>query len=153
MTSTIALLSEYVVGTIEDASDSWGISVSFISIILLPTVGNAAEHAGSVIFALNKLIKQDISLGVCLGSATQISIFVLKGFEIIRAVQLDPVPFDMDRDLITPTFKKKRPQILKYYQRAERDVALLEESRIVLALQLGNTKARTMKSLTKLELL
>ncbi|KAL8113137.1 hypothetical protein AgCh_020460 [Apium graveolens] len=151
MTSTIALLSEYVVGTIEDASDSWGISVSFISIILLPTVGNAAEHAGSVIFALNKL---DISLGVCLGSATQISIFVLKGFEIIRAVQLDPVPFDMDRELITPTFKKKRPQILKYYQqRAERDVALLEESRIVLALQLGNTKARTMKSLTKLELL
>ncbi|XP_074326269.1 vacuolar cation/proton exchanger 1b-like isoform X2 [Apium graveolens] len=153
MTSTIALLSEYVVGTIEDASDSWGISVSFISIILLPTVGNAAEHAGSVIFALNKLIKQDISLGVCLGSATQISIFVLKGFEIIRAVHLDPVPFDMDRELITPTFKKKRPQILKYYQRAERDVALLEESRIVLALQLGNTKARTMKSLTKLELL
>ncbi|XP_074326270.1 vacuolar cation/proton exchanger 1a-like isoform X3 [Apium graveolens] len=151
MTSTIALLSEYVVGTIEDASDSWGISVSFISIILLPTVGNAAEHAGSVIFALNKL---DISLGVCLGSATQISIFVLKGFEIIRAVHLDPVPFDMDRELITPTFKKKRPQILKYYQqRAERDVALLEESRIVLALQLGNTKARTMKSLTKLELL
>ncbi|KAK1381668.1 Long-chain-fatty-acid--CoA ligase [Heracleum sosnowskyi] len=40
----------------------------------------------------------------------------LKGFEIIRAVHLDPVPFDMDRDLITPTFKKKRPQMLKYYQ-------------------------------------
>ncbi|THF95952.1 hypothetical protein TEA_021584 [Camellia sinensis var. sinensis] len=40
----------------------------------------------------------------------------LKGFEFIRAVHLDPVPFDMDRDLITPTFKKKRPQLLKYYQ-------------------------------------
>ncbi|XP_074381907.1 uncharacterized protein LOC141723867 isoform X5 [Apium graveolens] len=109
-----------------------------------------AGHAGSVIFALNKL---DISLGVFLGSATQISMFVLKGFEIIRAAYLDPVPFDMDRDLITPTFKKKRPQMLKYYQQAERDAALLEQSRIVLALRLGNTKARTMKSLTKLELL
>ena len=40
----------------------------------------------------------------------------LKGFELIRAVHLDPVPFDMDRDLITPTYKKKRPQLLKYYQ-------------------------------------
>jgi hypothetical protein len=40
----------------------------------------------------------------------------LKGFEFIRAVHLDPLPFDMDRDLITPTYKKKRPQMLKYYQ-------------------------------------
>ncbi|XP_073131701.1 long chain acyl-CoA synthetase 4-like [Henckelia pumila] len=40
----------------------------------------------------------------------------LKGFEFIKAVHLDPVPFDMERDLITPTFKKKRPQMLKYYQ-------------------------------------
>ncbi|XP_031131427.1 long chain acyl-CoA synthetase 4-like [Ipomoea triloba] len=40
----------------------------------------------------------------------------LKGFEVIKAVHLDPVPFDMERDLLTPTFKKKRPQLLKYYQ-------------------------------------
>ncbi|GLT27273.1 hypothetical protein SLA2020_022830 [Shorea laevis] len=75
MTLLIALLSEYVVGTIEAASDSWGISVSFISIILLPIVGNAAEHAGSIIFAFKD--KLDISLGVALGSATQISMFAV----------------------------------------------------------------------------
>jgi long-subunit acyl-CoA synthetase (AMP-forming) len=40
----------------------------------------------------------------------------LKGFELIRAVHLDPAPFDMERDLITPTYKKKRPQLLKHYQ-------------------------------------
>ncbi|CAN4127216.1 unnamed protein product [Withania somnifera] len=40
----------------------------------------------------------------------------LKGFEIIKAVHLDPLPFDMERDLLTPTFKKKRPQLLKYYK-------------------------------------
>nr|KJB17077.1 hypothetical protein B456_002G263600 [Gossypium raimondii] len=74
MTAVISLLSEYVVQTIEDASDSWGISVSFISIILLPIVGNAAEHAGAIIFAFKN--KLDISLGVALGSATQISMFV-----------------------------------------------------------------------------
>ncbi|KAH1266174.1 Vacuolar cation/proton exchanger 3 [Glycine max] len=75
MTVIIALLSEYVVHTIEDASDSWGLSVSFLSIILLPIVGNAAEHAGAIIFAFKN--KLDISLGVSLGSATQISMFVV----------------------------------------------------------------------------
>ncbi|WZY77691.1 hypothetical protein YC2023_024075 [Brassica napus] len=40
----------------------------------------------------------------------------LKGFEIIRAVHLEPVAFDIERDLLTPTYKKKRPQLLKYYQ-------------------------------------
>ncbi|XP_020974735.1 long chain acyl-CoA synthetase 5-like isoform X2 [Arachis ipaensis] len=40
----------------------------------------------------------------------------LKGFEFIKAIHLDPVPFDQDRDLITPTFKKKRPQMHKYYK-------------------------------------
>ncbi|KAJ0716561.1 putative long-chain-fatty-acid--CoA ligase, CDP-diacylglycerol--inositol 3-phosphatidyltransferase [Helianthus annuus] len=40
----------------------------------------------------------------------------LKSFESVKAVHLDPVPFDLERDLLTPTFKKKRPQMLKYYQ-------------------------------------
>ncbi|XVF68992.1 hypothetical protein PTKIN_Ptkin11bG0045600 [Pterospermum kingtungense] len=75
MTLIIALLSEYVVGTIEAASESWGISISFISIILIPIVGNAAEHAGAIIFAFKN--KLDISLGVALGSATQISMFAV----------------------------------------------------------------------------
>ncbi|XP_043815188.1 vacuolar cation/proton exchanger 3 isoform X2 [Manihot esculenta] len=64
MTMIITLLSEYVVGTIEAASDSSGVSVSFISIILLPIVGNAAEHAGSIIFAFkNKLIPLSVLVG------------------------------------------------------------------------------------------
>ncbi|KAI4977044.1 long chain acyl-CoA synthetase 4-like [Hordeum vulgare subsp. vulgare] len=42
----------------------------------------------------------------------------LKGFEFIKAVHLDAVPFDMERNLITPTYKKKRPQMLQYYQGA-----------------------------------
>ncbi|KAK9668396.1 hypothetical protein RND81_13G057400 [Saponaria officinalis] len=40
----------------------------------------------------------------------------LRGFEIMKAIHLDPVPFDLERDLLTPTYKKKRPQMLKYYQ-------------------------------------
>ncbi|KAL6597853.1 hypothetical protein ACP70R_046658 [Stipagrostis hirtigluma subsp. patula] len=89
-TVLIAILSEYVVGTIEPASKSWGLSVSFISIILLPIVGNAAEHAGAIIFALKN--KLDITLGVALGSATQISMFVVPLSVIvawIAGIQMD----------------------------------------------------------------
>lgn len=96
MTLIIALLSEYVVGTIEAASDSWGISVSFISLILLPIVGNAAEHAGSIIFALKN--KLDISLGVALGSAAQISMFVVPLCAVVAWVM--GVPMNLDFDLL-----------------------------------------------------
>ncbi|KAM7463967.1 hypothetical protein LguiA_032088 [Lonicera macranthoides] len=75
MTAFTALLSEYVVGTIEDASESWAISVDFISIIIIPIVGNAAEHAGAIVFAFKN--KLDITLSIALGSATQIAVFVV----------------------------------------------------------------------------
>ncbi|KAF6161981.1 hypothetical protein GIB67_020037 [Kingdonia uniflora] len=56
MVVLIVVLSEYVVGTIEDASETWGLSASFTGIIFLPIAGNAAEHAGAIIFAFkNKL--------------------------------------------------------------------------------------------------
>ncbi|KAG0579471.1 hypothetical protein KC19_4G101200 [Ceratodon purpureus] len=41
----------------------------------------------------------------------------VKGFEFIKGVHLDPQPFDVERDLATPTYKLKRPQLLKYYQK------------------------------------
>ncbi|XP_006655659.1 vacuolar cation/proton exchanger 1b-like [Oryza brachyantha] len=96
MTLVTALLSEYVVTTIEAASQSWELSVSFISIILLPIVGNAAEHAGAVIFALKN--KLDITLGVSLGSATQISMFVVP-LSVVVAWTMG-IPMDLDFNLL-----------------------------------------------------
>ena len=40
----------------------------------------------------------------------------LKGFEIVKAIHLDSVQFSVESDLLTPTFKLKRPQLLKHYQ-------------------------------------
>ncbi|KAG6437085.1 hypothetical protein SASPL_101994 [Salvia splendens] len=96
MTGIVALLSEYVVATIEAASDSWGLSVGFISVILLPIVGNAVEHAGAIIFAFRN--KLDITLGVALGSATQIAMFVVPLSVIISWII--GVKMDLDLSLI-----------------------------------------------------
>ncbi|XP_070673677.1 vacuolar cation/proton exchanger 3-like isoform X5 [Malus domestica] len=73
LTLVISVLSEYLVNAIEGASVAMSIPVAFISVILLPIVGNAAEHAGAVMFAMKD--KLDITLGVAIGSSTQISMF------------------------------------------------------------------------------
>ncbi|CAL5386437.1 unnamed protein product [Camellia sinensis] len=96
MTVIIAWLSEYIVSTIEAASDSWGISVGFVSVILLPIVGNATEHAGSIIFALKN--KLDISLAVALGSAAQIFMFVVPLCVVVAWIM--GVHMDLDFNLL-----------------------------------------------------
>ena len=75
ITALIAILSELIVGSIEDAADSLGIPIMFVSTIILPVVGNAAEHTSAIIFAYRN--KMDISMGIAVGSATQISLFVI----------------------------------------------------------------------------
>lgn len=75
ITVFISILSDYLVDAIEGASAQWDVSTAFISVILLPLVGNAAEHASAVMFAMKN--KMDISLGVAIGSSTQIALFVV----------------------------------------------------------------------------
>ncbi|XP_073300705.1 vacuolar cation/proton exchanger 3-like [Primulina huaijiensis] len=74
-TSCIFVLSGYLVDALQGASDSMNMPVAFISVILLPIVGNAAEHASAIMFAVKD--KLDITIGVAIGSSTQISMFVI----------------------------------------------------------------------------
>ncbi|KAM3689806.1 hypothetical protein ACJW31_09G073600 [Castanea mollissima] len=83
----------------EDASDSWGLSVSFLSIILLPIIGNAAEHAGAIIFAFKN--KLDISLGVALGSTTQIAMFVVPLCVVVAWIM--GIHMDLDFNILETT--------------------------------------------------
>jgi Ca2+:H+ antiporter len=75
ITVFIAFLSEFIVSAIEGAATSLGVPILFIGTILLPIVGNAAEHAAAIIFAYKN--KMDLSLGIAVGSAAQISLFVI----------------------------------------------------------------------------
>ncbi|WOL11560.1 vacuolar cation/proton exchanger 2-like [Canna indica] len=75
LTVWVSILSGYLVDAIQGASESMNMPVAFISVILLPIVGNAAEHASAIMFAMKD--KLDITLGVAIGSSTQISMFVI----------------------------------------------------------------------------
>ncbi|XP_073146275.1 vacuolar cation/proton exchanger 3-like [Henckelia pumila] len=74
-TLLIFVLSGYLVDALQGASDSMNVPVAFISVVLLPIVGNAAEHASAIMFAVKD--KLDITIGVAIGSSTQISMFVI----------------------------------------------------------------------------
>ncbi|KAD4584906.1 hypothetical protein E3N88_22507 [Mikania micrantha] len=89
LTIWVSVLSGYLVDAIEGASDSWNMPVSFISVILLPIVGNAAEHASAIMFAMKD--KLDITLGVAIGSSTQISMFVIPFCVVVGWIMGQPM--------------------------------------------------------------
>jgi len=67
--------SEGLVDSIQAVSENYGLSKAFIGVILLPIVGNAAEHATAVTCAYKGMM--DLALGVAVGSSTQIALFVV----------------------------------------------------------------------------
>ena len=73
-TLAIVFLSEFLVGAVEPVVHEWGISEFFIGIILVPIVGNVAEHLVGVQMAIKN--RMDLSLSISLGSSTQIALFV-----------------------------------------------------------------------------
>ena len=73
-TGLIAWLSEILVGAVEHTVAALGISEFFIGIIVVPLVGNVAEHTVAVQTAWKN--KMELSLAVSLGSSLQIALFV-----------------------------------------------------------------------------
>jgi len=72
----VALCAEFMVDAIDAVtSGNSGISQTFVGLILLPIVGNAAEHATAVTVAVKD--KMDLAIGVAVGSSMQIALLVL----------------------------------------------------------------------------
>ena len=57
ITVGVSLLSDYLVDSIKGAAQGWRINEAFISAILLPIVGNAAEHAAAIMFAMRNKVR------------------------------------------------------------------------------------------------
>ena len=73
-TGFVALLSEFLVGTIESIRATFGITETFVGIIVVAIIGNAAEHSTAILMALKN--KMDLSVGIAIGSSLQIALFV-----------------------------------------------------------------------------
>jgi Ca2+:H+ antiporter len=73
-TAFVALISEFLVGAIESARESLGLTEVFVGVIVVAIIGNAAEHSSAVLMALRN--KMDISIGIAVGSSLQIALFV-----------------------------------------------------------------------------
>jgi Ca2+:H+ antiporter len=74
VTALVAVCAELLVDSIDYLVQETGVSQAFIGLIILPIVGNAAEHVTAVTVASKN--KMDLAIGVALGSSIQIAIFV-----------------------------------------------------------------------------
>jgi Ca2+:H+ antiporter len=75
VTVVTSFCADYLVGSIEEFALRYNIPKTFIGLILLPIVANAAEHVTSVWMALKN--KMELTIGICVGSSIQIAAFVV----------------------------------------------------------------------------
>jgi Ca2+:H+ antiporter len=93
-TVLVALMSEFLVGSIEHVIKEFGLSEMFIGVILVPIIGNAAEHLTAVTVALKD--KMDLSLGIAIGSTTQIALLVAPSLVLIGWAIGKPLTLSFD---------------------------------------------------------
>jgi Ca2+:H+ antiporter len=74
VTIAVAVCAEYLVDSIDSLVQTAHISKTFVGLILLPIVGNAAEHVTAVVVAIKD--KMDLAMGVAIGSSMQIALLV-----------------------------------------------------------------------------
>lgn len=73
-TVLIGIESELLVGSVEGLTEGLGLSEFFVGIILIPIIGNAAEHSTAVTMAFKD--KMDVAVEIAIGSSLQIILFV-----------------------------------------------------------------------------
>ncbi|MEM9002498.1 MAG: calcium/proton exchanger [Cyanobacteria bacterium P01_F01_bin.86] len=97
-TLVVAWESELLVDSLESATEQLGFTQLFTGVILLPIIGNAAEHATAVTVAMKN--KMDLSVSVAVGSSLQIALFVgpvlvLAGWLLGKPMDLNFHPFEL----------------------------------------------------------
>ncbi len=87
----VGLESELLVSSLAPAIDILRIPPIFVGLILIPVIGNAAEHSSAVVFAVKNRV--DITLEIAVGSSTQIAMFVAPIQVFISLVIGHPMDF------------------------------------------------------------
>ncbi len=73
-TALIAWISEILVGSVEHAAHSFGMTSIFVGVIVVAIIGNAAEHSTAILVARKN--RMDLAMGIAIGSSIQIALFV-----------------------------------------------------------------------------
>ena len=85
----LALLSEVLVSSIEGFVESFGLSAFFVGVVLVPTIGNLAEHLVAVQLAAKN--KMEFAMAVSYGSSLQVALFVAPVLVILGALMGQPM--------------------------------------------------------------
>jgi len=87
----VGLESELLVSALDPALKTLGLSPLFVGLILIPIIGNAAEHSSAVLFAIRN--KLDVTLEIAVGSSTQVALFVAPAVVFISLALGRPMDF------------------------------------------------------------
>ena len=88
-TFLIAVASEILVGQIEFVTRALGWTELFVGLVIVATVGNAAEHSTAVMMARKD--KMDLALSIAVGSSTQIALFVAPLLVVVSQFMPSPM--------------------------------------------------------------
>ena len=88
-TALIAVASEILVSQIEAVTRALGWTELFVGLIVVATVGNAAEHSTAVMMARKN--KMDLALSIAIGSSTQIALFVAPVLVLLSQMRPEPM--------------------------------------------------------------
>jgi Ca2+:H+ antiporter len=92
VTVLVALVSEIFVESVQEAAEQFGMSQAFVGFVVVALVGGAAEMA--VAFSAARKDRLDLSVGIALGSASQIALFVAPVLVLLSYV-IGPAPMDL----------------------------------------------------------
>ncbi len=92
VTLLIALVSEIFVGSVQSAAIAFGMTPAFVGFIVVALVGGAAEMATA--FSAARKNRVDLSVGIALGSASQIALFVAPVL-VLLSYAIGPSPMDL----------------------------------------------------------
>jgi len=92
VTVVVALVSEVFVESVQKAAEAFGMSPAFVGFIVVALVGAAAEMASA--FSGARKNRLDLSVGIALGSASQIALFVAPVLVLLSYV-IGPTPMDL----------------------------------------------------------
>jgi len=92
VTVLVALVSEVFVASVQKAAETFGMSPAFVGFIVVALVGAAAEMASA--FSAARKNRLDLSVGIALGSAAQIALFVAPVL-VLLSYAIGPMPMDL----------------------------------------------------------